>query len=86
VPLYQITGRDIIFDWLGGQTDSERTMAMLDWLVEFAGDPHRYGQRVPGVRAPAYIAIVPLREPVVVRYLLAEQFHTINVLAIGPLP
>lgn len=85
--MYQISGKDVIFTWLEHETDSERALLFLDWLVEFATDPLKNAQRVPGILAPVYIAIAPLRDkPVVVRFVLADQFHTIVVRGIGPLP
>jgi hypothetical protein len=83
--VYQIAGRDLLFDWLERQTDSERRLQMLEWLAEFAADPLDRAQRVPGVLAPVYIAVAPLRPPVVVRFLLAEQFRTVRLLAFLPL-
>jgi hypothetical protein len=60
---------------------------MLDWLVGFAETPLEGAQRVPGILAPVYITIVPLPGvPAVVRFLLADQFNTILVKKIVPLP
>jgi hypothetical protein len=55
--------------------------------VEFAGNPLQGAQRVPGILAPVYITIVPLPGvPAVVRFLVADQFNTILVKKIVPLP
>lgn len=59
----------------------------MDWLVGFSEEPLTDAQRVPGALSPLYIVVVPLPgEPVVVRFLLAEQFFTILVKRIVPLP
>jgi hypothetical protein len=60
---------------------------MLDWLVGFAEDPLATAQRVPEILAPVYISVVPLPGvSAVVRFLLAEQFHTVVIKKILPLP
>ncbi len=59
---------------------------MLDWLAEFAQDPLKDAHRVPGIKAPVYLAVVPLRPPVVVKFLHANQFRTVRLIAFGPLP
>lgn len=84
--MFQISGRDVVFEWLSRQTDSERRRAMLDWLVDFSQEPLANAQRVPGIRAPIFIAVVPLPlDAAVVRFLYAEQFRTVRILAIKPL-
>jgi hypothetical protein len=83
--LYQIDGRNVIYDWLSHEPVLERRVAFLEWLVELATTPSAQGRRVPGIPAPVYLAVV-LRPPVVVRYLIAEQFHTVRVIGISPLP
>jgi hypothetical protein len=84
--LYQIDGRDLLFDWLARQTDADRRLAMLDWLAGLASDPLGQAQRVPGVLAPVYMAVAPLRPPAVVTFLLAEQFRTLKLIRIRSLP
>ncbi|MDP9389245.1 MAG: hypothetical protein M3Q48_15350 [Actinomycetota bacterium] len=84
--MYQIDGREVLFEWLRRQGDPERRMAMLDWIVTFASNPLAGAQRVPGVRAPVFIAVVPLNPPVVVTFLHAEQFRTVRLIKITPLP
>jgi hypothetical protein len=60
---------------------------MLEWLVGFAEDPLKSAKRVPGILAPVYVVIVPLPgNPAVIRFLLANQFNTIVVKKIAPLP
>ena len=85
--MYQIDGRDVVFAWLSREPNMEQRAAMLDRLAELAIDPLKAAQRVPGVLAPVYVAVLPLAAaPVVVRFLLAEQFQTVKILGIGPLP
>ncbi|MGH9152897.1 MAG: hypothetical protein ACRD03_10975 [Acidimicrobiales bacterium] len=74
------------FEWLHRQGDPERRLALLDWLVTFAADPLVGAQRVPGILAPVFIAVVPLRPPVVVRFLCADQFRTVRIISIKALP
>lgn len=57
--MYQIEGREVLFDWLAWETDSDCRQAMLDWLVEFVEDPLADAQRVPGIRAPIYLVVTP---------------------------
>ena len=60
---------------------------MLEWLAEFATNPLDGAQRVPGILAPVYIRIIPLPGvPAVIRFLVADQFHTVVVKKIAPLP
>jgi hypothetical protein len=59
---------------------------MLEWLVDFARNPTAGAQRVPGVRAPIFIRVVPVHPPVYVTFLLADEFHTIKVIKIRPMP
>jgi hypothetical protein len=85
--VYQISGNDEIFRWIERETDSNRSLCMLEWLVEFAENPLESAQRVPGILAPVYVAIVPLPgNPAVIRFLLADQFNTILVKKIAALP
>lgn len=90
--MYQISGRELIFTWLERESDPECRELFLEWLTDLARDPiNDKATRLPGVLAPVYVQIVPLgRGPnskfVVVRYLVADQFNTVRVMAIGPLP
>ncbi len=84
--MYQLDGRDLIFGWLERETDTRRRQAMLDWLARFAERPRTDAQRVPGLRAPVYVTVVPLDPPVVVRFLIAEEFRTIRLIELLPLP
>ncbi|MDQ4069378.1 MAG: hypothetical protein M3203_07910 [Actinomycetota bacterium] len=54
--------------------------------MAFAEDPLADAHRVPSIRAPLYVAVVPLRPPAIVTFLYAPQFHTVQLLRIGPLP
>lgn len=84
--MYQLDGRDLLFEWLARQSDSDRRLAMLDWLAGLASDPLERAQRVPGVLAPVYMTVAPVRPPVVVTFLLAEQFRTVKLIRISDLP
>ena len=83
--MYQIDGRDQLFDWLSRETDQAKRQLMLDWLVGFASDPLDSAQRLPGVRAPIYIAktFVPR---VLVVFLHAEMFKTVRILEFRRMP
>ncbi len=41
---------------------------------------------MPGLRAPVYVTVVPIDPPVVVRFLIAEEFRTIRLIEFLPLP
>lgn len=84
--MFQIDGRDVLFDWLSRESDSERRLTMLEWLAGWVADPLRSAHRVPGVRAPVYMVLVPLRPPVVIKFLYAEQFHALKLIEMGLLP
>jgi len=58
---------------------------MLDRLAVLAGDPTADAERLPGVRAPIYISVVALEPPVVIEFLVADQFRTIRLLDIRPM-
>lgn len=83
---YRFAEDALLFRWLDRQSDSERCLAMIDWLVGFASDPQAHAHRVPGVKAPVYFTVVPLQPPVVIRFLLDQQFHVIKFLGFGSLP
>lgn len=83
--MYQIDGRDELFNWLERETDARRRQVMLDWLVEFAEDPTAGAQRIPGTRAPIFLVLPPV-DGVTLTFLLAEQFNTVKLLRFGTLP
>lgn len=83
---YRFTDDSVLSQWFERQSDNERCLAMLDWLVGLASEPLTHSRRVPGVKAPIYFTVVPLQPPVVIRFLLDQQFHVIKFLGIGPLP
>lgn len=83
--MYQLDGRDILFDWLSKETDIALREAMLDWLSAFCRDPLEKAARVPAIRAPVYVVATPVRR-VALRFLLAEQFHTIKMIEFVELP
>jgi hypothetical protein len=86
--VYQIEGKDVIFAWLEHEHHSDCRYVFLTWLANLSEDPHSGGpQRVPGILGPVYIEVVPLGpKHIIVRFLIAEQFHTVRILGIGPLP
>ncbi len=85
--VFQIVGRDVLFGWLGKESDPQRRLAMLEWLATFAEDPLATAHRVPGVRAPVFIVVVPLNpSPVLIRFLYADQYHCVKLIHFGPLP
>jgi hypothetical protein len=83
--MYQIEGDEILFNWLSREPDQERRQAMLDWFWEFARDPKSLGSRIPGKRAPVYLA--PTRVAgVAFEYLVADPFHTIKLIKFWDMP
>jgi hypothetical protein len=86
--VYQIEGKDVIFAWLEHEPNSDCAYLFLTWLANLAEDPlGGYPQRVPGVLGPVFIEVVPLgAKHIIVRFLVADQFHTVRILGIGPLP
>lgn len=82
---YQLNGRDKIFEQLGKMTDPADREQLLVWLADIATDPHALGYRLPGPGAPVYLAIGRLGE-LTIKYLVAEQFRTVNIISFGRLP
>lgn len=84
--MYQLEGRDLIFEWLEHETDSELRQGMLDWLALLADDPDSIeASRVPGVRAPVFLAVTPVRN-VTVTFLRADQFRVLKIIRFDTLP
>ncbi|MBV8160224.1 MAG: hypothetical protein JO265_04810 [Acidimicrobiia bacterium] len=81
--MYQIDGRGLLFDWLAAEPDPDRRRLLLDALQALAENPLADAERVPGVRAPVYVTVLPLTPPVALTFLLAEQFRTIRLIRIG---
>ena len=84
--MYPIDGREVLFTWLAKEPDPQRRLGMLDWFTEIVKEPLRDAHRVPSIAAPVYVALVPLRPPVLVTFLYAFHFHTIKLLSIKPAP
>lgn len=85
--MFQIVGREVLFEWMSNETDPTRRLAILERLASFAEDPLRHAHRVPGVEAPVFILVVPIRpSPVLVRFLYADQFHAVRIIDIRPMP
>jgi hypothetical protein len=86
--MYQLAGENVIFAWLEREPNQDFRLAFLEWLAALAVNPTRIGStRLPGIRAPLFVEVVPLGgKHVVVRFLIAEQFRTVRILGIGPLP
>ncbi len=57
---------------------------MLDWLAEFADDPTASAMRVPGVAAPIYLVVTPVRRTTL-KFLLAEQFRAVKLIGFDSL-
>lgn len=83
--MYQLDGRDVIFDWLSQETDVALRETMLEWLSVFCADPLAEAARVPEIRAPVYVVATPVRR-VALRFLLAEQFNAIKLIEFVELP
>lgn len=82
--MYQLSGKDKLYEWLEQETDAECRQLMLEWLADLCADPLRYGHRVPGVRAPVYLAVAPFRR-CTLKFLLDDQFHVIRMIEFGTL-
>lgn len=82
---YQVVGKNVIYDWLSNEPDPNQRHIMLDWLVQVAHEPRETGYRVPGVEVPIYLAVVPLKQPVTVKYLVADQFRSVKIIKVEPL-
>jgi len=85
--VFQIEGRDVLFDWLAQETDPEQRELMLIFLAELAQaeDPTANAWRVPGVRAPVYIVLTHVRD-VFLKFLYVPQFRAIKLIEFAPLP
>lgn len=83
--LYQISGKDVLYDWLSKEPDPSCRLLMLEWLARIAEDPIRDAYRVPGILAPVYLAVTPVRN-VTMTFLFIEQFHTVAIKEFGTLP
>lgn len=85
--MFQIEGRDVLFDWLEHESDPEQRDLMLSWLADLAqsDDPTDDAWRVPGIRSPVYIALTPVRN-VFVKFLFVPQFFAIKLIEFDTLP
>jgi hypothetical protein len=83
--LYQIENKQVLFDWLERHGDMNQRQMMLDWFVDLATDPYRVGFRLPSYRSQMYLALTPVTGAVTLRYLVAEQFHSIRLIEFGRL-
>lgn len=79
---YQLTNEQVLYDWLGGETDSWAREQMLDWVTDLANDPWDIpdATHVPNTRAPVYQAMTFVPNVVCV-YLIADQFRAIKLIA-----
>jgi len=82
--VWQISNEDVLFDWLSKESDKNRREVMLDWFWALAQDPTTPGIRVPGERAPIYLAETAV-SGVILTYLVAEEFRTIRLIKFGRL-
>lgn len=79
---YQIAGREVLYAWLEGETDSARREAMLAFMAPLAEDPEFDAIRVPGNRAQVFWRPAPSVPEVIVTYLVAHEYHVVRLLAI----
>lgn len=75
---YQVTHGKIL-EWLDTGPDGEAVDAVLAAVRMIAADPHS-GVPVPA-RVPVYVWRVAVAE-LIIRYMVAEQFRTVNVISI----
>jgi hypothetical protein len=83
--VYQINGQDKIFSQLERMSDSSQREVLLAWLADIAEAPHECGARLPGKGVPVYLAVGRLGA-LTIKYLVAEQFRTVNIIEFGHLP
>jgi hypothetical protein len=83
--VYQIEGREVLWAWLEKESDPANRTRMLEFMVDLATDPSEDAHRVPGIRAPVYLRVTPVRN-VTVTYLIAEQFKVVKLSEFGTLP
>lgn len=78
--MYQLSGADVVLDWLAAEPSMEAREAMLAWLQELARDPGgvaMFRRDRPGV--PAYVAEVPGTDAFV-DYTVIDQYCTVVIL------
>lgn len=81
--MYQIEGREVLFDWLRREQDANRRLMFLEWLIDVASDPWRVAHRIPAIAAPVCLRIAPVKPPAVVKLLIADQFRTVKLIDIS---
>lgn len=82
--MYQVEGDEVLRDWLASEADPGNREQMLAFIARLAEEPRSVGHRIPGERAPIYLAMTPVGRTVV-RFLLAEQFHVVRLIAFDDL-
>jgi hypothetical protein len=82
--VFDLHGEKVLHDWLAKQSDSACREQMIEWMSILAEDPVRLGARVPGSRAQVFIAVTPVGRWYV-KYLVAHEYNTINLLGFDQL-
>lgn len=83
--LFQIEGRDVLFDWLEHETDVAKKDVMLAFLADLAEDPLKNAYRVPGISAPVFLVVTPVNN-LTLKFLYAQQFKVLKLIEFEPLP
>lgn len=75
---YQISGSDVLLEWIARQTDSAAVDSMLAWMVELARTPYE-GQHLPKPGVPMLARPTPVTNTMVV-YSVIEQYRTVKLI------
>ncbi|MDZ7673739.1 MAG: hypothetical protein U5K30_01510 [Acidimicrobiales bacterium] len=76
--MYQIEGKEVLFDWLEKQPDPTKREVMIEFMAKVAEKPTEVGVKVPDARKPIYVAFTPVNNWIV-RYLVVDQFHVVKL-------
>lgn len=79
---WQVTQR-AVYEWLESGPDPDLREALLAFLPDLVATRERDAAPVPGNHAPVYERVVP-ETNLVVTFLVADQFKTIDIINIGP--
>lgn len=83
--MYRIDNEGLLLDWLAHESDPGERQRMLDWMATLADDPLAHAHRVPGIRAPVYLVVTPVRR-VTLTFLCAREYNVIKLIEWGSLP
>ena len=77
---YQLSGDQVLFDWLASEKSPEVRGVVLAWIAELADDPKAFeAPRVPGSRADVRATLIP-GTGVAATFLIAQEFRTVRLI------